>query len=56
MYHKHPQENWLQKGMRVADQGLRTYGTAQGFYQAGTAIASGLRSAYAVAGPALAML
>ena len=56
MLHKHPQENWLQKGVRVADQGLRIYGTMQGLYQAGSAIAGAARSAYAVAGPALAML
>ena len=56
MYQKHPHENWLQKGVRYADQGLKIYGTARGLYEAGTALASGLRSAYQVAGPALAML
>ena len=56
MYHKIPHENWLQKGVRIADQGLRIYGTAKGLYEAGTALASGLRGAYQVAGPMLAML
>ena len=56
MYHKHPQENWMQKGVRAVEGGLRIYGTAQGVYQAGTAIASGLRSAYQVAGPMLTLL
>ena len=45
MYYRVPHENWLQKGVRIADQGLKIYGTAQGLYQAGTAIASGLRAA-----------
>ena len=46
----------MQKGVRAVEGGLRIYGTAQGVYQAGTAIASGLRSAYQVAGPMLALL
>ena len=45
MYYKVPHENWFQKGLRVADQGLKIYGTAQGLYQAGSAIATGLRAA-----------
>ena len=43
MYYKVPHENWLQKGVRIADQGLKIWGTAQGLYQAGTTIASGLQ-------------
>ena len=56
MYYKIPHENWLQKGIRATEGALRIYGTAQGVYQAGSAIAAGARSAYAIAGPALAML
>ena len=56
MYHKHPPENWMQKGVRVVEGGLKIMGTAQGLYQAGTAVASGLRSAYQVAGPMMALL
>ena len=52
MYYKHPHENWLQKGTRIADQGLKLYGTAQGLYN----MYQGLRGAYQVAAPMLAML
>ena len=45
MYYKHPHESWMQKGVKAVEQGLKIYGTAQGLYQAGTAIASGLRAA-----------
>ena len=56
MYHKIPRENWLQKGIRATEGALKIYGTAKGVYEAGSAIASGMRSAYQIAGPALAML
>ena len=56
MYYKHPHENWFQKGIRAVEGGLKVYGTARGVYEAGSAIASGVRSAYQIAGPALAML
>ena len=56
MYHKHPPENWMQKGVRAVEGGLKIYGTAQAAYQAGSAVASGLRSAYQVAGPMLALI
>ena len=56
MYHKLPQESWFQKGLRAADQGLKMYGTARGIWEAGSAIATGLRSAYQVASPVLAMI
>ena len=49
MYYKHPHENWLQKGMRIADQSLKVFGTAKGLYDAGRAV-------YGVAAPALAMM
>ena len=52
MYYKHPHENWFQKGIRIADQGLITVGTAEGIYKVGSAIARGAR---AVA-PMLALL
>ena len=56
MYHKITYENWLQKGIRVTEGALKIYGSARGLYEAGSAIASGVRSAYQIAGPALAML
>ena len=56
MYYKIPHENWLQKGIRATEGALKIYGTARGVYEAGSAIASGVRSAYQIAGPALAML
>ena len=56
MYYKHPHENFFQKSLRTVEGGLKIYGTARGVYEAGTAIASGLRTAYQVAGPALALL
>ena len=52
MFHKHPHENFLQKGMKIADQGLKMYGTAQGLYN----MYQGLRGAYQAAAPMLAML
>ena len=56
MYHKIPHENWLSKGIRHAEGALKVYGTARGLWEMGSAVAGGLRSAYQVAGPALAML
>jgi len=52
MYYKHPHENWFQKGIRIADQGLKIVGTAKGIYEVGSAIPTGAR---AVA-PMLALL
>ena len=49
MYYEHPHENWLQKGVRFADQGLKVYGTMKGLYDASRAV-------YGLAAPALAML
>ena len=46
----------MQKGVRAVEGGLKLYGTGQALYQAGTAVASGLRSAYQVAGPMMALL
>ena len=56
MYKQIPHENWLQKGLRVAESGLKIYGTAKGLYDAGSALATGIRSAYQVASPMLALL
>ena len=59
MYAKHQHESWLHKGLRYADEGLRVFGTAKGLYEAGAAVAGGLRTAYGVAAPvagALALL
>ena len=39
MYYKHPHENWLQKGVRYVDQGLKVYGTMKGLYDASRAVA-----------------
>ena len=52
MYYKHPHENWFQKGLRYADQGLKAYATARGIYEVGSAIAGGVRAA----APMIAML
>ena len=52
MYYKQQHENSLQKGVKIADQGLKMYGTAQGLYN----MYQGLRGAYLVAAPMLAML
>jgi hypothetical protein len=56
MYHKLPKESWFDKGLRAVEGGLKIYGTARGLYEAGSALATGLRSAYQVAGPMLAMI
>ena len=56
MYKKIPQENWLQKGVRIADEGLKIYGTARGLYEVGSALATGIRGAYQVASPMLATM
>ena len=56
MYHRVQHESWFQKGLRVADQGVRIIGTAKGVWDAGAAVAAGLRGAYQVAGPVLAMI
>ena len=52
MYKQLPRESWFAKGIRVADQGLKIFGTAQGLYQVGSAIATGVRGA----APMLALL
>ena len=52
MYRQLPKENWFQKGLRVADEGIRIAGTMKGIYEIGSAVASGAR---AVA-PMLALL
>ena len=56
MYHKVPHENWFQKGIRAAEGGLKIYGTARGLYEAGSALATGMRGAYQVAAPMMALL
>ena len=55
MYHKLPPENWLSKSRHFVEEGLRVYGTARGLYEAGSALAGGLRTAYQVAAPVLAL-
>ena len=44
MYQKVPQENWLQKGVKVVDQGLAMYNTGKALYHAGSTIAAGFRA------------
>ena len=56
MYYKHPHETWFNKGVRAVEGGLKIYGTAQGLYQAGSAIASAARTGYQIASPMLALL
>ena len=56
MYYKHPQDNWFQKGIRATEGALKIYGTARGVYEAGSAIASGIRTGYQVAAPMMALL
>ena len=57
MYHKVPHEtSWFQKGIRAAEQGLQIYGAAKGLYEAGSALAGGVRTAYSVAAPLLALV
>ena len=56
MYHKHPQENWLQKGVRYADGALKVYGSMRGLMEMGSAIGGAVRSAYQVAAPAAAAM
>ena len=52
MYHKIPHESWYSKSLKVADQGIKIFGTAKGLYEIGSAIASGVRAA----APMLALL
>jgi len=52
MYHKIPRETWYSKSLKVADQGIKIFGTAKGLYEIGSAIASGVRAA----APMLALL
>ena len=56
MYYKLPRESWMQKGIKAVEGGLKNYGTARGVYEAGSAIATGLRGAYQMASPMLALL
>ena len=56
MLEKHPKQGFLSKALRFTDQGLKAYGTARGLYSMASGVAQGLRTAYQVAGPALAML
>ena len=56
MYYKHPHENWLQKGVRYSEGALRVYGSVRGLMEAGSALASGARSAYQVMAPAAAAM
>ena len=46
----------MQKGIKAVEGGLKIYGTARGVYEAGSAIASGIRTGYQVAAPMMALL
>ncbi len=56
MYYKLPRESWMQKGIKAVEGGLKIDGTARGVYEAGSAIATGLRAGYQIASPMLALL
>ena len=56
MYYKHKPESMFSKVHRYLDQGLKIYGTARGVYEVGSGLVSAARTAYQVAGPALAIL
>ena len=56
MLQKHPRQSFLSKVLNATDQGIKMYGTARGAYAAVTSVANAARSAYQIAGPALAML
>ena len=56
MYYKHPHESWMQKGIKTVEGGFKIYGTARGVYEAGSAIATGLRAGYQIAAPMMALL
>ena len=56
MLTKHPSQGFLSKVLNATDQGIKMYGTARGAYAVVTSIANAARSAYQIAGPALAML
>ena len=56
MLYKRPHETWFNKGIKAVEGGLKIYGTAQGLYQAGSAIASAARTGYQIASPMLALL
>ena len=49
-------EGFFDKGLRLANQGLQIFGTAQGLYSAGQTLYAGARGVAAVAGPALALM
>ena len=56
MYKSQPKESFLHRTMRHVEDGLKVYGTARGVYEVLSATATGLRGAYQIAAPALAML
>ena len=56
MLQKHPRQGFLSKVLNATDQSLKMYGTVRGAYSMAASIANTARSAYQIAGPALAML
>ncbi len=56
MYQKIPPESFLDKSMRVANQGVQLMGTLKGVWDAGRTIYGGLSTAAAYARPLLALM
>ena len=56
MYKQLPKESFFDRSMRNIEGGLKIYGTVRGLYEAGSALATGMRGAYQIASPMLAML
>jgi hypothetical protein len=51
-----PQENFFDKSVRVAQQGVNIMGTLKGAYEAGRAIYGGVSAAATMARPLLALM
>ena len=56
MYHKVPHENFFHKGLRAVNSGMKIYGAAKDIYTIGSAAVAGLRGAYSIAAPMMALL
>jgi hypothetical protein len=56
MHIKAPQESFLDKSVRLANQGVNLMGTLKGAYEAGRAIYGGVSAAATMARPLLALM
>ena len=56
MYQKVPPESFMDKSMRVANQGVQLMGTLKGVWAAGRTIYGGLSTAATYARPLLALM